>query len=82
MSNENPQFAYPICSHGGVHEHQVFEAGMTMRQYYKAALANGYLASHGPDQAVNNSANFAAIVAEVADALLAEDAAHQAKGAK
>lgn len=28
--------AFPFVSHGGVHEHQFFSAGMTLRDYFAA----------------------------------------------
>lgn len=53
--------------------------GMTMRQYYKAAALTGLLA--GPGQPHTTDKRFAilcsAAAADIADAMLAEDRAHE-----
>ena len=51
---------------------------MTLRQYYKAAALQGALANPNLSD-IKATAWMSAYVAELADALLAEDAAHKAK---
>ena len=53
-------------------------SGMTLRQYYKAAALQGALANPNLSD-IKATAWMSAYVAELADALLAEDAAHKAK---
>lgn len=61
---------------------EVYRPGATMRQYYKAAALTG-LVSPGDDYDDQDYCNseFARAVANLADAMLAEDAEHE-KGAK
>lgn len=36
--------AFPLLSHGGVHEHQFVNVGMSLREYFAAAALTGLLA--------------------------------------
>lgn len=90
MQSKTGGAAFPrpmSVSHGAYGDHQgiIFEqAGMTLRQYYKAKVAAGWLASFGSDapsfegdtKALKNFAEFASALA---DALLAEDVEFEAK---
>lgn len=91
MQNKTGGAAFPrplSVSHGGVNEHQAFsdeQDGMTLRQYYKAKVAAGWLASFGSDAPsfegdARALKNFAGFAGALADALLAEDAAFEQQG--
>ena len=54
------------------------QEGMTQRQFYKAHLAAGLMAARAADMRLNvNFAELSAGLGKFADALLAEDAAHE-----
>lgn len=84
MQNKTGGAAFPrpmSVSHGAYGDHQgiIFEqAGMTLRQYYKARFVQGWIAIYGPNDTLNqfdraNMANIAKKAGELADALIAED---------
>jgi hypothetical protein len=66
--------AFPFVSHGGFHEHQVCEGGMTLRDYFAAAALQGMLACSSEDQISNpmdwNHGHFAEAAYMQADAML------------
>lgn len=52
-------------------------ARLTPRQEYKKALGAGWLASLPEDEGIRHPKDFAVQIAELADAMLAEDAEHE-----
>jgi hypothetical protein len=68
--------AFPFVSHGGFHEHQVCEGGMTLRDYFAAAALQGWISSCPTvsGDALNGSAEHADLVTvrcyRYADAML------------
>jgi len=74
----NVQSAFPWVE---ASDTQGVEFGMTMRQYYKAAAMKGYLAAFsGSDVSMPNPLHAVGYCAEIADAMLAEDASHASGG--
>ena len=72
-ANEGAKPAYPVKS--------IASTGMTIRQAYKMAALQGYMAAHANPSAscMPNPQEVATKAAEYADAMLLEDAQHAAK---
>lgn len=71
------KLAFPFVSHGGVHEHQHVDDGMTLRDYFAAKAMQAYVASDY-EGAAGHDTKAAEWAYSLADAMLAE----RAKGAK
>ena len=42
---QNPPLAFPFVSHGGAHEHQYVDSGMTLRDYFAAKALDASIAA-------------------------------------
>lgn len=77
--------AYPLAGmtlHGQQAVQAVFHTGMTVRQVYKAAIAQGLLAGRplpGSGDVTDFINAFTSVAGKLADALLAEDQEHAKK---
>jgi len=66
--------AFPWLSHGGVHEHQVIECGLTKREYFAAMAMSGMLSNRSMyDSLPENTIKLLAIESRlIADAMIKE----------
>lgn len=68
--NTDLDLAFPFVSQGGIHEHQVFSAGMTKREYAAIKIMAGFAAD--PATADGDLDNMSVCAVKWADSLLAE----------